>query len=82
MEEFLSEIESYAAAVNLSPGTVVQYSTKRAQGGGAFSDWKAGKVSPTMATVDKVRAFMRDNPPPEPPETLPAPEAEGGEAAA
>ena len=90
MEEFLAEIESYARAVNLSPGTVVQYATKTASGS-AFAAWKSGRTSPHMATADKVRAYMRDNPPPEPlpglgdpetPEVLPDPEARDGEAAA
>ena len=80
MDELIAEIESYAVARGLSPGTVVQYATD--QGGGMFASWKAGRSTCTLATADRVRRYMRDNPPPEPPETLPGPEAEGGEAAA
>ena len=76
MEQLVAEIESYAASRKLSPGTVVQYAT--ALGGGAFGDWKAGRSTCTLATADRVRAYMRDNPPPPPP----VEEPDGGEAAA
>ena len=76
MEELVSEIESYAAARGLSPGTVVQYATD--QGGRMFASWKEGRSTCTLATADRVRAYMRDNPPPK----APVEDPEDDEAAA
>lgn len=60
MEQFLSEVERYAAACGLKPGTVVQ----RAGGasGAAWEKWKTGG-SCSMRTADRIRAYMHDNPP-------------------
>lgn len=61
MEQFITDVKAYAAACGLKPTTVVQ----RAAGvsGAAWGRWEAGG-SCTLATADKVRAFMRNNPAP------------------
>ena len=76
MEQLVSEIEVYAAAVNLSPGTVVQRATTL--GGGAFGKWKKGEQTCTMATAEKVRGYMRQHPAPVP-DTEPETSREGAE---
>ncbi|MDP1872117.1 MAG: hypothetical protein Q8K61_10905 [Gallionella sp.] len=59
MEQFITDVEAYAAACGVKPTTVVQ----RAAGvsGAAWGRWEAGG-SCTLVTADKVRAYMRDNP--------------------
>jgi hypothetical protein len=62
MEQFITEVEAYAAACGLKPTTIVQ----RAAGvsGAAWRRWTEMGGSPTMATADQVRAYMAANPPP------------------
>lgn len=62
MEQFLSDVEAYAAACGLRPTTVVQ----RAVGasGAAWRKWKSGS-SCSLITADRVRAYMAANPPPD-----------------
>lgn len=64
MEQFIAEVEAYAAAVGLEPSTVVQ----RAAGvsGAIWKRWKSGEASCTLTTADRVRAYMAENPPPAP----------------
>lgn len=64
MEQFIAEVELYAAACGLKPTTIVQ----RAAGvsGGSWRRWTELGGSPTMATADQVRAYMRANPAPPP----------------
>lgn len=61
MEQFLSEIEAYAAARGIQPTTVVQ----RAVGasGATWRKWKSG-ASCSLVTADRLRAYMAANPPP------------------
>lgn len=61
MEQFIAEIESYAAACGRPPQWVLRRAFNA--GWGQWDAWKSGKSSPTMAVADRVRAFMRDNPP-------------------
>lgn len=65
MEQFLAEVEAYAAACGLRPTTVVQ----RAVGasGAAWRKWKSGS-SCSLATADRVRDYIAKNPAPEPQE--------------
>lgn len=62
MEQFLEEITAYAAAVGRSP----QHILRQAIGANwrQWASWKAGKSSPTLHTVDKIRKHMSDYPPP------------------
>lgn len=62
MDKFIAEVELYAAACGLKPTTIVQ----RAAGvsGVAWRRWTQPEGSCTMATADRVRAYMRANPAP------------------
>ena len=61
MEQLLSDIEAYAKAVNKGP----QAGLRAAIGAGwkEWESWKTGASSPTMARVDRLRAYMAENPP-------------------
>lgn len=61
MEQFLKEVRDYAAAIGVQPSTVVQRAA--GMGGAKWSRWVAGDSSPTLRTVDKVRAYIAENPP-------------------
>jgi hypothetical protein len=61
MEQFIAEVEAYAAACGLRPGTVVQRAA--GLGGSSWRKWQDGG-SPTLRTVDQIRAYMAANPPP------------------
>lgn len=62
MEQLIAEIERYAAACGVKPGTVL----KRAggYGGRAFAEMKAGKRAITLPMADRIREYMAKNPPP------------------
>lgn len=62
MEQFLTEVRSYATALGVKPGTVLHNAARI--GGGTWEKWEARTASPTLRTADRIRAFMRDNPPP------------------
>ena len=64
MDQLVAEIEAYAAARGVAPGTIVQYATKL--GGTAFRKWKDGESSCELATADRIRAYIRENPAPAP----------------
>ncbi|MBV7394579.1 hypothetical protein [Mameliella sediminis] len=61
MEQLISEIEAYARAVERTPQAVLRAAIDA--GGREWESWKAGRSSPTMARVDRLRAYMADNPP-------------------
>lgn len=63
MEQFIAEIEAYAAACGLKPTTVVQGAA--GVSGAAWDRWKAGG-SCTMRTADRIRDYIRENPAPSP----------------
>lgn len=61
MEQFLEDVRKYAQAFGVLPTTVVQ---RAGVGGGAtWGRWESGKGSPTLATVDRLRRYMAENPP-------------------
>jgi hypothetical protein len=62
MDKFIAEVDLYAAACGVKPTTIVQ----RAAGvsGAAWRNWTQLGGSCTMATADRVRAYMRANPAP------------------
>ncbi|MGV6840592.1 MAG: XRE family transcriptional regulator [Planktomarina sp.] len=62
MDKFLEDVRNYADACNMLPSTIVQRAN--AGGGAAWKKWETGKSSPTMRTVDRIRQYMADNPPP------------------
>lgn len=62
MEKFLEDMRAYAHAVDRSPQHVLRQAI-----GASWSQWKAwekGQASPTLNTVDRLRAYMAENPPP------------------
>jgi hypothetical protein len=63
MEQFIAEVTEYADACRLKPTTVIQ----RAAGvsGASWASWINGGSSPTLRTVDRVRAYMLANPAPQ-----------------
>lgn len=58
----MEDVRAYAARVGVKPATVIQRA--RAGGGGTWSTWESGASSPTLRTVDRMRQFIADNPPP------------------
>lgn len=61
MEQLIADVEAYAASVDRKPQAVL----RDAIGAGwkEWESWKAGKSSPTMARVDRLRDYMAENPP-------------------
>jgi len=62
MDEFLTEVATYAEKVGLAPGTVVQNATNAS--GAIWRIWQRREAYPTVKTMDRVRAHMVRNPPP------------------
>ncbi|MCG7623214.1 XRE family transcriptional regulator [Epibacterium sp. Ofav1-8] len=63
MEQFMKDVRFYASCFGIKPATVIQ---KAGAGGGAtWKRWVRGESSPTQRTLDKVRAYIAENPPPE-----------------
>lgn len=58
----MAEIRAYAAQVGVMPTTVIQRAN--VGGGGTWRRWEEGESSPTLATADRVRSYMAENPPP------------------
>jgi len=56
MEQLISEIEREASALGMTPQSLL----RKALGASwsTWSDWVSGKSSPTLATVDKLRAWI------------------------
>ncbi|WP_334061706.1 helix-turn-helix transcriptional regulator [Limimaricola cinnabarinus] len=61
MEQFMNDVRLYAEQMGVHPSTVVQRAAKVS--GGAWARWEAGDASPTLRVADKIRQYMRDNPP-------------------
>jgi len=61
MEQFLAEIEAYAAACGLKPTTVVQRAGRL--GGATWAKWQAG-ASCSMRIAERIRRYIADNPAP------------------
>ncbi|WP_421907097.1 hypothetical protein [Mameliella sp.] len=61
MEQLISEIEAYARAVERTPQAVLR--TAIDAGGREWESWKSGRSSPTLARVDRLRAYMSSHPP-------------------
>jgi hypothetical protein len=52
MEQFMADVRAYAARFGITPSTVIQKAG-------------VGDGSPTLRTVDRLRAYMAKNPPPD-----------------
>jgi transcriptional regulator with XRE-family HTH domain len=62
MEQFMDDIRDFARRCGVKPSTVIQRAVST--GGATWRRWEAGESSPTLHTVDKIRRYMADNPPP------------------
>jgi len=60
MKKLIDEIEAYAAAVKLSPSTVIQRAA--GLGGGKWKRWQAGGDC-SIRVAERIRAYMAANPP-------------------
>jgi hypothetical protein len=69
MEKLIADITAYAAATGVKPQTVLRAAL--GSGWSVWDAWVAGTSSPTLASVDRLRAYMAANPPPAP---APAPD--------
>lgn len=56
MDQLISDIEAYADAIGRSPQWVLRAAINA--GGGEWESWKAGRSSPTMARVDRLKEYM------------------------
>ncbi|MBY6160012.1 hypothetical protein KUV73_03970 [Mameliella alba] len=61
MEQLITEIEAYARAVERTPQAVLRAAI--GAGWGEWGSWRARRSSPTLARVDRLRAYMVKNPP-------------------
>jgi hypothetical protein len=61
MEQLINDVEAYAASVRRKPQAVLRDAI--GAGWSEWASWKAGRSSPTMARVDRLREYMTDNPP-------------------
>lgn len=64
MERFITDIDAYCAASGIEPPALLKAvvgATWR-----TWDRWQTGASSPTMRTVDRLRAYMVANPPPQP----------------
>ena len=60
MEQLIAEIEVAAAVRGMNPRALLKKSISASWS--TWDSWLAGKSSPTMASVDRIRAWMADNP--------------------
>ena len=58
----MEKVRAYAARFGVQPTTVIQRA--KSGGGGTWVKWESGDSSPTLHTVDRIKRFMADNPPP------------------
>jgi len=59
MEQLISDIETYCTSRGISPQKLLREAINAKWG--QWQDWKDGKASPTVATADRLRAFMAEN---------------------
>ncbi|RAP39463.1 hypothetical protein BYZ73_20410 [Rhodovulum viride] len=62
MEQFIAEIEAYAAACSKTPQKVLRDAI--GANWGQWDSWKSGDGSPTMKVVDRLRDYMLAHPAP------------------
>lgn len=61
MEQFISDIEAYADAMGRKPQAVLRAAVGASWG--TWESWRSRQSSPTMILADRVRAYMKANPP-------------------
>lgn len=59
MEQLITEIEAFCSARQIAPQKLLREAINATWG--LWQKWKDGKASPTVATVDRLRAFMAEN---------------------
>jgi hypothetical protein len=59
MEQFISEIEAYAARVGRSPQSVLRSAINA--NWSTWGAWVSGASSPTMHVADRVRTYMAEH---------------------
>lgn len=63
MEQLISDITDAAEARGMTPQALLRRSVGASWS--LWGDWTSGKSTPTLATVDRIRAWMAANPPAE-----------------
>jgi hypothetical protein len=58
MEDFIRDIEAFAAEHGIAPQKLLRDAVSAEWG--RWERWKTGDASPTMITADKVRAYMKN----------------------
>lgn len=59
MEQLISEIEAFCSARQIAPQKLLRDAISATWG--LWQKWKEGKASPTVATADRLRAYMAEN---------------------
>ncbi|MCD9148498.1 helix-turn-helix domain-containing protein [Pseudophaeobacter flagellatus] len=59
----MADVRAYAAQFGITPSTVIQKAG--VGGGGTWAKWESGDGSPTLRTVDRLRAYIAKNPAPD-----------------
>lgn len=57
----MTDIRTYAEARGIKPATVLQLAARLS--GHTWAKWEAGTASCTVRTIDRIREYMRANPP-------------------
>lgn len=60
MEQLIAQVEQYALARGIKPATVLQYAA--GLGGSVWEKWLSGS-SCNMATAERIRSYIVENPP-------------------
>ena len=60
MEHLISDIERFCDARSMAPQNLLRSAINA--NWSQWGDWKSGKSSPTLATVDRIYAWMAANP--------------------
>lgn len=61
MEQFMTEIRTYATARGIKPATVLQMAARLS--GKTWAKWEDGTATCTLRTMGTIREYMRLNPP-------------------
>lgn len=61
MEQFIKEVRDYAKLVKKHPSTVIQEGGKC--GGKSWNLWLKDERTPTAKIMDRIRKYIKDNPP-------------------
>jgi hypothetical protein len=62
MEQFMDSVRAYATQFGVMPTTVVQRA--KCGGGSTWAAWETRASTQTHKTTDRLKAYMKANPPP------------------